>query len=241
MSTKAKNISLMRKSKPDAEELIKEYENDCRLQDLARDTIKIRGYAIRNFVRFLKSQETHILDVDRDDIRAWVEELRFNRGRTLETTKKNLGHIGGFFDYLVFENLVSSNPVPIIQKRYLRSYKAGNEAHSHKIISVEEMASLIKSAVDIRDRCLMLLMAKTGVLRGELIAMDVTDINFADQSILLKPTPKRSNRLVYFDAETETRSLEDGGRFARVGISGTIQHSSSANKIPGWRSLASIM
>ena len=50
----------------------------------------------------------------------------------------------------------------------------------------------------------MLLMAKTGVLRGELIAMDVTDINFADQSILLKPTPKRSNRLVYFDAESET-------------------------------------
>ena len=90
MSTKAKNISLMRKSKPDAEELIKEYENDCRLQDLARDTIKIRGYAIRNFVRFLKSQETHILDVDRDDIHAWVEELRFNRSRTLETTKKIL-------------------------------------------------------------------------------------------------------------------------------------------------------
>jgi hypothetical protein len=30
----------MRKSKPDAEELIKEYENDCRLQGLTRDTIK---------------------------------------------------------------------------------------------------------------------------------------------------------------------------------------------------------
>ena len=50
----------------------------------------------------------------------------------------------------------------------------------------------------------MLLMAKTGIRRGELISLDATDINFADQSILLKPTAKRSNRLVYFDDETET-------------------------------------
>ena len=80
----------MRKSKPDAEELIKEYENDCRLQGFAKDTIKFRGYAIRNFAGFLDSEETHIRDVDRDDIHAWVEELRFNRSRTLETTKKIL-------------------------------------------------------------------------------------------------------------------------------------------------------
>jgi integrase/recombinase XerD len=203
MSPRAKNKSLRNRTKPDAEKLIKEYENDCRLQGLTKDTIEIRGYAIRNFARFLESKDIHILDVDHDDIRAWVEELRINRHRTLETTKKNLGYIGGFYDYLIFENLVSSNPVPIIRKRYLRRYKAGNEAQSHKIISVEEMAALIKSAVDIRDRSLMLLMAKTGVRRGELIAMDATDINFADRSILLKPTPKRSNRLIYFDAETD--------------------------------------
>jgi len=183
--------------------LIKDYERDCRLQKLTQNTLKCRGYALRAFARFLKKRGVHILDVDRDDIRSWLEEFRINGGRTLETTKNNLGQIGGFYDYLVFENLVSTNPVPIVRKRYLKSYKEGNEAHSHKIISVEEMAALIRSAVDIRDRCLMLLMAKTGIRRGELISLDATDINFADQSILLKPTAKRSNRLVYFDDETE--------------------------------------
>jgi hypothetical protein len=90
MSARAKNNSLLNKSNPGAEMLIKEYENDCRLQGLARDTIKFRGYAIRNFARFLEARDTNILDVNRDDIRAWVEELRFNRSRTLETTKKIL-------------------------------------------------------------------------------------------------------------------------------------------------------
>jgi len=205
MSTRATaTVFSGRAKRPDAEKLIIAYERDCRLQGLTKATISSRGYALRNFVRFVESQGVHILDVGREDIRAWVEEVRINRGRSTATAKNNLSNISGFYEYLVFEGLVSTNPVPSVRKRYLKSYKEGNEAHSHKIISVEEMAALIRSAVDIKDRSFMLLMAKTGARRGELIAMDVTDINFADQSILLKPTPKRSNRLVYFDDETET-------------------------------------
>ena len=113
MSPGAKNKSLLNRTKPDAEVLIKEYENECRLQGFTKDTIKFRGYAIRNFARFLESRGTHILESESNDIRSWVEELRINRNLTLETTKKNLGHIGGFYDYLVFENLVSSNPAPM--------------------------------------------------------------------------------------------------------------------------------
>jgi len=205
MSARAKTATYSgRVKRPDAEKLIIAYERDCRLQGLTKATISSRGYALHNFARFVESQGVHILDVGREDIRAWVEEVRINRGRSTATAKNNLTNISGFYEYLVFEGLVSTNPVPSVRKRYLKSYKEGNEAHSHKIISVEEMEGLIKLAVDIRDRCMMLLMAKTGVRRGELIAMDVTDINFADQSILLKPTPKRSNRLIYFDDETET-------------------------------------
>jgi len=205
MSAGAKTATYSGKvQRPDAEKLIIAYERDCRLQGLTTSTISSRGYALRNFARFLEDQGAHILDVGREDVRAWVAEVRINRGRSTATAKNNLSNISGFYEYLIFEEMVGANPVPSVRKRYLKSYKEGNEAHSHKIISVEEMAGLIRSAVDIRDRCFMLLMAKTGIRRGELIAINVTDINFTDQSILLKPTPKRSNRLVYFDDETET-------------------------------------
>jgi integrase/recombinase XerD len=204
MSTRPKSaVSSGRVRRPDAEELIAAYERDCRLQGRTKSTISSRGYALRNFSRFLEGKGVHILDVGREVVRDWVEEIRINRSRSTATAKNNLTSVSGFYEYLVFESLVSTNPVPSVRKRYLKSYKEGNETHTHKIISVEEMAMLIKSAVDIRDRTLMLLMAKTGVRRGELIAMDANDINFTGQSILLKPTPKRSNRLVYFDNETE--------------------------------------
>jgi len=205
MSAKAKATAFSgRAHRPDAEKLITAYEHDCKIQGLTKSTIRSCGYILRNFARFLEGQGVHILDVGRDDIRAWIEEFKINRGRTTVTTKNNLTSITGFYEYLVFEDLLSTNPIPSVRKRYMKSYKEGNESHSHKIISVEEMSELIRSAVDIRDRTFMLLMAKTGVRRGELIAMDVNDVNFEDQSILLKPTPKRSNCLVYFDGETET-------------------------------------
>ena len=49
----------------------------------------------------------------------------------------------------------------------------------------------------------MLLLFKTGIRRKELVELDVEDINFQDQSIMVKPTPKRTNRTVFFDRETE--------------------------------------
>ncbi len=78
-----------------------------------------------------------------------------------------------------------------------------NELSPRKLVSVEEMSLLVNSVLDTRDKAILTLLAKTGVRRGELIAMDVTDVNWADQSITLKRRQfkKRSNRLVFFDDE----------------------------------------
>jgi len=97
--------------------------------------------------------------------------------------------------------------VPGVRKRYLRRYKEAQDADAEsprKLISVEEMSLLINSVLDTRDKTILALLAKTGVRRGELIAMDITDINWTNQSMTLKRKQfkKRSNRTVYFDDET---------------------------------------
>ena len=107
-----------------------------------------------------------------------------------------------------------------------------------KLISVEDMAKLINSTLDIRDKAIITLLAKTGIRRRELITLDIDDIEWVEQSIRLKPTPKRTNRTVFFDDETaiilhrwvkarESRNKEGskalfinagGGRLNRNGI-----------------------
>jgi integrase/recombinase XerD len=59
----------------------------------------------------------------------------------------------------------------------------------------------VNSILDPRDRAIVVLLAKTGIRRGELLRIDVDDINWEENSITLKPTPKRSNRVVFFDDE----------------------------------------
>jgi integrase/recombinase XerD len=150
--------------------------------------------------------------------------------------------IAGFYEYLVFEDYMEKNPVPGVRKRYLRRYKQesdGDVESPRKLLTVEGMSLLINSVIDTRDRAVMTLLAKTGVRRGELIAMDVDDIDWAQQSITLKRNrfKKRSGRIVFFDDETgrllkrwlsqreklnpATRALfigEHGGRLKRNGV-----------------------
>jgi len=189
--------------RPTPDKLIADYKRDCKRQGLADVTITARMSNLRNFNKFVSASGIHLLDVEKDAIRDWLDELKTNR-RSFDTRRNNLSTLSSFFDYLIYEELIDINPVLVVRKRYLKSYKEGNQRHTHKIVTVEEMSRLIRSAVDIRDRCLMLILAKTGVRRNELISMDVSDIRFEDQSIILKVTPKRSNRLVFFDNETET-------------------------------------
>jgi integrase/recombinase XerD len=56
--------------------------------------------------------------------------------------------------------------------------------------------------LDIRNKAIITLLAKTGIRRKELISIDAEDIDWVEQSIKLKPTAKRSNRTVFFDQET---------------------------------------
>lgn len=144
------------------------------------------------------------IDADKHVLHDYVSQ-RLSEGKDRKTLEKDLSAISALYEYFVFEDYVMKNPVPGVRKRYLRKYKNGMDVdaeHPRKLLTIKEMSTLINSVVDTRDRAILTLLAKTGVRRGELIAMDVSDVNWAEQSITLKPFRKRSNRVVFFDDET---------------------------------------
>lgn len=196
--------SLPRARRPSAAKLIEDYQDDLKLQGIARSTLESRKYRLRSFCAFLEYRKVHVLDASREDIKAWVEFKRFDCSHTTASIKNSLTAISGLYDFLEYEGLIGSNPVPAVRKRYMRSYKNDNECHTHQLLTVEQMAALIKSALDVRDRAILLVLAKTGIRRNELASLDVIDVNLEAQSIILKPTAKRSNRQVFFDDECHT-------------------------------------
>jgi integrase/recombinase XerD len=183
------------------DDLIAHWERDATVRGMSSETIKNYVFDLRHFAALLNKKELSLIDVDRMIIRDFIDVQR-ERGLTTQTIRHRLTVLSNFYEFLIFEEIVNQNPVNAVRKRYLSCYKIDSEIQTHKIISIEEAASLINSILDIRDKAIIVLLLKTGIRRGELISLELSDINWSDNSILLKPTKKRTNRLVYFDEET---------------------------------------
>jgi len=180
--------------------ILGDYTADCRTRGLGEPIIRIYGAQVVRFRAFLQGRGKDPLQADRLDIRDYIESLR-KQGLRTQTLQQHLIGLSSFYEFLIFEGQVSRNPVIEVRKR-LKQYKAEGERQTHKLISVEEAAALVEAIVDVRDKALVLLLLKTGIRKNELVSLDVDSISWKDQSLLLKPTKKRSNRIVFFDDET---------------------------------------
>ncbi|KUK43868.1 MAG: Site-specific recombinase XerD [Methanothrix harundinacea] len=183
-------------------ELVEQYREDNEIRGLSTESTRRYISSIRIYVKYLEDNGMDLLGADRNTIRKFLEYLRKVRGVHQKTIENYFTGISGFYDFLEYEGHVDKNPVHAVRKRYLRRYKDNDEGQMRQLISVEEMARLINTTMDVRDKAIIALLAKTGIRRRELIRLDVDDIDWVEQSIKLKPTPKRTNRIIFFDDET---------------------------------------
>jgi integrase/recombinase XerD len=182
--------------------LIEGFQADCRIRGMASGSIPRYLSVIKIFCEYLNGHEIALIDVDRDVLRGFLEYLRLERAVSHKTLENYFTVLSSLYEYLAYEGYVERNPVLPVRKRYLRRYKENDEGQMRKLISVEEMALLINSTMDTRDKAMITLLAKTGIRRNELISLDVNDIDWVEQKIRLKPAHKRTNRIIFFDDET---------------------------------------
>jgi integrase/recombinase XerD len=157
-------------------------------------------YRAREFCAFLEARGKNPIDADKDDIKAFLMRLK-ERGLKLKTIDRIYSCISAFYGFLIEEELVEHNPILPFRKRYLRKYKSDNDSEIRKLISIEDASRLVNSVLDTKDRCILVLLFKTGIRVGELIRLDVDDIDLEKGEIHLKKTSKRSNRVLYLDNE----------------------------------------
>jgi len=186
------------------QQLLEAFTQDCRDRQLVEETIRRYKSAIKVFLNYLSGRALNPYQVDKNILIEYIRERR-SEGVEQNTLEKDFAAINGLYDFLVFSDIIERNPVPSVRRRYLRTYKKEGDVDAEsprKLISVEQMSLLINSVLDTRDKAILTILAKTGVRRGELVAMDADDIDWVEQSITLKKFRKRSNRIVFFDDET---------------------------------------
>jgi len=181
--------------------LVAAYLQDCKIRGMSPRSFPGYHAALRAYLKYLDGNSVLLLEVGQESLIDFIRYLRLERKVAQRTIELTFSVISSLYEYLIFAGHLDVNPVLPVRKRYLKRYKNNGDPHERQLISVEDMARMITATMDIRDRAVLTMLAKTGMRRNELISLDVVDINLIENCIRLKPTAKRSNRTLFIDDE----------------------------------------
>ncbi len=157
------------------------------------ETLKQYAREIYNMLDFLGKR---IEDITGMDLRYYYGVMRERRGIKMSTMQTRLHYLSSFWDFLITEDLVHSNPVKKVGVLKL-------EKTIKKPYSAEELEALRVNCTGLRDRALVEFLYSTGVRVSELVALNVRDIEMGKQSLI-----------VYGKGSKERKTyLTDGAKF----------------------------
>lgn len=176
------------------------FVQNLELRGHAKVSVNTVRLTVRRYLRWANQQGMDTGKCREDDLLSYLGYLRA-KGLRKSSLDRNFSCLSAWFAYRVKTGQVLQNPIPEIQKDYLKNFK--KEIRRRQLISVPEATKIIASTIDTRDRAVLVLLFKTGIRRNELVTLDINDVNLEKQTINLKPTPKRSNLTAFFDDEAE--------------------------------------
>ena len=169
---------------------------DCETKGMTRHSIETYQSNVLEFFTYYPRPH----EVTTDHLRFYLNKLRA-RNLAISTLKGYMSAVSSFFDFLVFENEIQLNPIPAFRKRYLDHIKYNPSAR--QLISIREMQELYCAAPHILKKVIIMILAKTGIRRGELHDLKESDLDFYRKTIHIPEKKKRSNYISFMDDEFE--------------------------------------
>lgn len=138
-------------------------------------TLKQYTREIHNMLLFLGKR---IEDITGMDLRYYYGVMRERKGIKMSTMQTRLHYLSSFWDFLITEELVRSNPVKKVGVLKL-------EKTIKKPFSAAEMEALRSGCDQLRDRALVEFLYSTGVRVSELASLNVGDIEMGKQELIV--------------------------------------------------------
>ena len=180
---------------------IKAFLDDCKIRGYTKSTLDGYRRILNRFAAYLQGD---IVKVGIEEFKRYLQYMTQERDLSKRSIRHYFDTLGSFYDYLEFDEIIDRSPYPRFRRTYLSNYKKNEDGGiKRQIISVEQMSDLVSSIFDPRDKAIVTLFAKTGIRLGELIAIDMKDIDWDRRIIHVKENGKRSYNKVLFDDEAE--------------------------------------
>lgn len=161
---------------------------------------KTLQYYEDTLARVLATIDKPIAAIESDDLRQYLNDYEITR-HTSKVTIDNIRRImSSFFSWLEDEDCIVKSPVRRIHR--VKTAQAAKET-----LTDEELEALRDACKNKRDLALVDLLASTGMRIGELVRLDVADVNMQERECIVTGKGNKQ-RPVYFDARAKLHLTE---------------------------------
>lgn len=145
--------------------------------------------------KFIDSFDKSIKNINAEEIRQYLSEYK-ECSSCNSTTIDNIRRVlSSFFSWLEDEDYIIKSPVRKI-------HKIKTASMVREILTDENLEKLRDECASVRDLSLIELLISTGMRVGEIVNLNIDDLNFEDRSCIVLGKGNKQ-REVYFDAKTK--------------------------------------
>ena len=177
--------------------MIDSFISSKQVEGCSERTIKYYKEIIEKFVN---SFDKSIKQISTNDIRNYLSNYKDNSScgsTTIDTIRRVLS---SFFSWLEEEDYIIKSPVR-------RIHKIKTAVVVKEVLTDENLEKLRDECENIRDLSLIELLISTGMRVGELVNLNISNLNFEDRSCIVLGKGNKE-REVYFDAKTKLHLKE---------------------------------
>ncbi len=172
------------------------YRRNCR-----PNTLEVNYLSIKFFFQFLQAEGiSHLEEVERKHLEAFLESEQ-DRGMKPMTVKGRLACLRAFLRFLIEQNVVR-------QEVLARPIAVKVPDSLPRAIVAEDIRQILSVIDNTRNRAMVLLLLRTGMRIGELLALRLQDLDLTEQKVFIAETNKTVlGRVVYFSADAKEALL----------------------------------
>ncbi len=165
------------------------YERNVSPHTLRNYTSDLEQFRVHLF-RVEKREDIAIAEIDRLTIREWMASLHVDHKKT--SVARKLASLRTFFQFLVREGKIESNPA-----KQVATPKIERKLPNH--LSIEDAVRFIETpdiSTDLgrRDRAIIEFLYATGIRVGELVGVDLVDVDLREK--MVRVTGKRKKQRI---------------------------------------------
>jgi integrase/recombinase XerC len=168
-------------------------------------TLRAYQREIGNFTAYLLQQRgtnVQVGSIDHLQIRAYLGEL-YERGLAKASVARSLAAVRSWFQWMARAGHVTSNPAALVATPKLPK-------HLPRVPSIEQMNHLVETAASDdaaawpeRDRVIFELLYGCGIRNAELVGLNLTDVHWAREVILVRGKGRKQRYVPLGDAAAE--------------------------------------